>query len=121
MDCAYLPIFTARIPWEWGRHCFHRCLFIFRRKRVPHLHSIILSSTGPMSFLGGISQYLVPCPFPPLVRRQSSIASSCYAAGGMPLGFTQEDFLVLICISSVTSKSLLCSIVNPNCLFPFLR
>ena len=27
--------------------------------------------------------------------RQSSIASTCYAAGGMPLAFTQEDFLVL--------------------------
>ena len=25
----------------------------------------------------------------------SSIASTCYAAGGMPLAFTQEDFLVL--------------------------
>ena len=29
---------------------------------------------------------------PPI--RQSSIASTCYAAGGMPLAFTQEDFLV---------------------------
>ena len=29
--------------------------------------------------------------------RQSSIASNCYAAGGMPLAFTQEDFLVLLC------------------------
>ena len=26
--------------------------------------------------------------------RQSSIASTCYAAGGVPLAFTQEDFLV---------------------------
>ena len=25
---------------------------------------------------------------------QSSIVSTCYAAGGMPLAFTQEDFLV---------------------------
>ena len=31
---------------------------------------------------------------PPLPPRQSSIASTCYAAGGMPLAFTQEDFLV---------------------------
>ena len=29
--------------------------------------------------------------------RQSSIASTCYAAGGVPLAFTQEDFLVQIC------------------------
>ena len=26
--------------------------------------------------------------------RQNSIASTCYAAGGVPLAFTQEDFLV---------------------------
>ena len=32
-------------------------------------------------------------PHPP-VRRQSSIASTYYVAGGMPLAFTQEDFLV---------------------------
>ena len=31
---------------------------------------------------------------PPPPIRQSSIASTCYAAGGMPLAFTQEDFLV---------------------------
>ena len=32
---------------------------------------------------------------PPSVRRQISIATTCYAAGGMPLAFTQEDFLVV--------------------------
>ena len=35
-----------------------------------------------------------PIPPPPTVRRQISKASTCYAAGGMPLAFTQEDFLV---------------------------
>ena len=30
--------------------------------------------------------------YPPI--RQNSIASTCYPAGGMPLAFTQEDFLV---------------------------
>ena len=30
--------------------------------------------------------------YPPI--RQSSIVSTCYTAGGMPLAFTQEDFLV---------------------------
>ena len=34
-----------------------------------------------------------PPTWPP--PRQSSIASTCYAAGGVPLAFTQEDFLVL--------------------------
>ena len=44
--------------------------------------------------------FLPPCqgldgePPPPPVRRQSSKASICYAAGGMPLAFTQDDFLV---------------------------
>ena len=33
-------------------------------------------------------------PPPTSIRRQSSIASTCYMAGGMPLAFTQEDFLV---------------------------
>ena len=32
---------------------------------------------------------------PPPIR-QSSIASTCYPAGGMPLAFTHEDFLVFI-------------------------
>ena len=31
--------------------------------------------------------------YPPPIR-QSSIASTCYAVGGVPLAFTQEDFLV---------------------------
>ena len=31
---------------------------------------------------------------PPPPTRQSSIASTCYTAGGMPLAFMQEDFLV---------------------------
>ena len=31
---------------------------------------------------------------PPPIR-QSSIASTCYTAGGMPVAFTQEDFLVV--------------------------
>ena len=30
----------------------------------------------------------------PPVKRQSSIASTCYAAGGVPLAFTQDDLLV---------------------------
>ena len=34
-------------------------------------------------------------PIPPPIR-QSNIASTCYAAGGVPLAFTQEDFLVTI-------------------------
>ena len=38
-------------------------------------------------------------PSPPPVGRQSTIASTCYAAGGMRLAFTQEDFLVIAAIN----------------------
>ena len=45
---------------------------------------------------------------PPPIRRQNSRVSTCYAAGGMPLAFTQEDFLVykaeLERIQSVTQR-----------------
>ena len=37
---------------------------------------------------------------PPPPIRQSSIASTCYVAGGMPLAFTQEDLLVIKLIST---------------------
>ena len=37
-----------------------------------------------------------PPPPPPPIRKQSSIASTSYVTGGMPLAFTQEDFLVYI-------------------------
>ena len=37
---------------------------------------------------------------PPPTRRQSSIASTCYVAGGMYPAFTKEDFLVIICLES---------------------
>ena len=63
---------------------------------VPGLGGIPSPRSGggggyPVSGLGG---YLISGPgYPP---RQISIASSCYAAGGMPLVFTQEDFLVSI-------------------------
>ena len=33
---------------------------------------------------------------PPTPGRQSSTANTCYTADGMPLTFTQEDFLVLM-------------------------
>ena len=48
---------------------------------------------------------------PPLARsgwstfpapRQNSRASTCYAAGGMPLAFTQEDSLVSDCVRCVS-------------------
>ena len=39
----------------------------------------------------------VPPPPDQVWIRQSSTASTCYAAGGVPLAFTQGDFLVCFC------------------------
>ena len=36
---------------------------------------------------------------PPRIQRNTP--SNCYAAGGMPLAFTQEDFLVFSCYAAV--------------------
>ena len=56
-----------------------------------------LSRSGPRSGWGYPRQLVgvPPSPPPPHLGRQSSIASTCYAAGGMILSFTQVDFLVL--------------------------
>ena len=43
---------------------------------------------GPPSRTGWIA------PPHPSIRRQSSIASTCYVTGSMPLAITQNDFLV---------------------------
>ena len=45
----------------------------------------------PQVWMGGGSTLGTP---PPI--RQNSIASTCYPAVGMPLAFTQEDFLVFL-------------------------
>ena len=54
-----------------------------------------LARSGWEGYPGQVWMPRVLPPPHPLIR-QSSIASTCYAAGGMPLAFTQEDFLVLI-------------------------
>ena len=43
-----------------------------------------------------------------------SIASTCYAAGGMPLAFTQEDFLVFFCINKCLNKTSFCKYEDLN-------
>ena len=50
--------------------------------------------TPPTEIWDGVPPYL-RWGTPPL---QSSIASTCYAAGGVPLAFTQKDFLVFTLI-----------------------
>ena len=41
----------------------------------------------------------------PLPWRQTSIVNTCYVSGGMPLAFTQEDFLVTLLAFGVRCKS----------------
>ena len=117
---ALSQIFTARIRSMTGRYCFHRCLSVnisgggypisglgrgvphlrsgLGRREVPHLRS---GGGGTPSqgegypISGGIPHvWGVPHLCPPPLITQSSIASTCYAVGGVPLEFTQEDFLV---------------------------
>ena len=80
---------SGGVPHVWG---------------VPHLRSREVPHLGGVPHFGGGS----PCPGGYLMSdggdpisassiAQSRIASTCYAAGGVPLAFTQEDFLVLFC------------------------
>ena len=51
----------------------------------------------PIQTWYGVSSLSKMMGYPPRpFRRWSSIASTCYMAGSMPLSFTQEDFLVLL-------------------------
>ena len=95
--------YRPRTKYE-GRYCFHRCLSVHISGGIPHPRSR-WGGGYPISGLDGgfpIQDWMgYPPPIqcwtgtpPPPSRRQSSIASTCYAAGGMPLAFTQEDFLV---------------------------
>ena len=56
---------------------------------VPHPRS---GGRYPIPGPGGY-----PIPGPGTPPRQSSTASTCYVAGGVPLAFTQGDFLVSLC------------------------
>ena len=108
------------LPKEWGRYCFHRSVSV--HTRVPTLdwgdtylgQGVPTLDWGgghpPWTWVGGTYLgwgvptldgvgYNPPPPSKlgnPLPRRQNSIASTCYSVGGMPLAFTQEDFLVAL-------------------------
>ena len=74
------PNLGCGIPWTWDR--------------VPSRHGMgypwDLGWGTPLDMGWGTPRTLDGVPPP----RQISIASTCYTAGGMPLAFTQEDFLV---------------------------
>ena len=61
--------------------------------------------------------------YPPPPIRQSSIVSTCYAAGGMPLAFTQEDFLVVFSPATFESDQIVCpgSVLNKSGWFQGFR
>ena len=56
---------------------------------------LLMGGTPSKIRMGGTLPILDWMGYPP-IRRQISIASTCYTAGGVPLAFTQEDFLVEI-------------------------
>ena len=62
---------------------------------------------------GGVSQPGlddgVPCPPP------TCIASTCYAASGMPLAFTQEDFIIIIIFEKCDTYKLVFAWINLIC------
>ena len=77
------------VPHLWGGT---PCPGVLHPRGVPHVRGGTLSP-------------------PPIT--QSSIASTCYAAGGVPLAFTQEDFL-LPCSQSCLWKALLLKRQGPQ-------
>ena len=108
----------AYVVWREGTVFTGVCLLTFRGGTpsqvwvggVPHLRSggYPMSRGYPMSgaypIYGGVPHVRggTPSPGPPIA--QSSIASTCYAAGGLPLAFTQEDFLVPSCFEWLISE-----------------
>ena len=97
-----LPLPTPTWAWEGGTypHPHAPCPHLDMGRGTPTCSSIWTWGRIPpaQTWEGGTPPHLdlgrgYPCP-PPPIRRQSSIASTCYPVGGMPLAFTQEDFLV---------------------------
>ena len=67
------------------------------RGGVPHPRS------GAVPHLGGTPCLVGGTPSLPPPIAQSSIASTCYAADGVPLAFTREDFLVIFFFKMIKS------------------
>ena len=104
LDGGYLPWPGEYLPWPvegtylgWG---------YLPLPRVPPLAGGYLPWMGVPTLAGGT--YLGWVEYPPWMGvptlvvvgvihlGRSSIGSTCYVAGGMPLAFTQEDCLVLV-------------------------
>ena len=85
-------------PWVVRLLPARKRIFTARIRRMTEgnvsLCPPVQGGTHPRFRLDGVP----PPPAP--IRRQISIVNTCYAAGGMPLAFTQEDFLVLLYLHS---------------------
>ena len=81
----------------WGRYCIYR--FLSAHPRGYPSPRFFPRSLVPGSFLG----YPIPGQVRmgyPLPLGQNSRASTCYAAGGVPLAFTQDNFFCSVLIVS---------------------
>ena len=81
LTCNSATIFTARIPKEWGRYCFHRCLSV----KIAGRGGLPSRMTGGG---GGVCSGQVSIWVPPSPGRHSNKPSTCYAAGGVHTGLS---------------------------------
>ena len=105
---------TARVRSAMGRYCFHSWGRLSTLARgvptlgdgylpwmgVPTLDRDTYLGWGHLPWTGGTYPGQgVPSLIQDRSRwRQTSTVSTCYAAGGMPLAFMQEDFLAIMII-----------------------
>ena len=127
--------YRPRTKYE-GRYSFHRCLSVHTcpiprsGRGVPHSQVWIGGTPIPGLVPHPRSRRGYPHPrsgwgrlshsgldWVPPISRQSSIESTCYVAGGMPLAFTQEDFLVEYVLSFCCFEILEFFLNNTNLAF----
>ena len=99
--------------WERGTPCPTPHLDLGRSTLTPHPAWTWEGST-PWTWEGGSPPSRTGWGTPPAIRRQSSIASTCYAAGGIPLAFMQEDCLVTDHIRSMRGGNIFSLFVCPH-------
>ena len=103
-------LITTRIPKEWGRYCFHRCLSV-HISWVPTFQPTRVGTYLPANEKG---RYPLARVCIPLAKVGTpTIVSTCYVVGSMPLAFMQENFLVKIKSNLLLICRFLTKSVNP--------